>query len=147
MDIKTITNDDRKYSLFAILSPEAAKNAEDTLSKDSFTKDNVVRCYQGENDARAFLERHDGFVGTLRKMFVGHQVDVDTRYAKAARTGDCVIKVHIGQEYSDARDRAETIILEAGGRDVYFFGGASYRDVVKRKKPAKPQNTHPSASG
>ena len=146
MDINHITNADRQYSLFAILSPEDAQRTEQALIAEGFDQDAVVRCYQGESDAQAFLKRHDGFVGTLRKMFVGHQVDVDKRYAHATRSGECVLKVHIGQERSSARDRAEVIILEAGGRDVYFFGEDSFRDVPKEKQQAVRRKTNSSVS-
>lgn len=146
MDITQITNADRQYSLFAILSPENAQRAEQALIAEGFGRNDVVRCYQGEADAKAFLKRHEGFVGTLRKLFVGHQIDVDKRYAKAARSGECVLKVHIGQERSAARDRAEVIILEAGGRDVYFFGEDSFRDVPKEKQQAVRRKTNSSVS-
>lgn len=146
MDTTPTTNADLQYSLFAILSPEDAKSAEQALIAEGFAQGDVVRCYQGEDDAQAFLKRHDGFVGTLRKMFVGHQVDVDKRYAHAARSGECVLKVHIGQENSDARDRAEVILLEAGGRDVYFFGADSFRDVPKEKQQAVRQKNNSSVT-
>lgn len=136
MDIRELTNEGRQYSLFAILTSDEAKKAEQALLAEGFSQGDMMTCYQGEEDARAFLERHQGFMGILRKMFVGHQVDVDKRYAQAARTGHCVLQVYIGQEHSDARDRAEVILLEAGGRDVYFFGQASYRDVPKNKQQA-----------
>jgi hypothetical protein len=148
MDIRELTNEGRQYSLFAILTPDEAKQAEQALLAEGFTQGDMMTCYQGAEDARAFLERHQGFMGVLRKMFVGHQVDVDKRYAHAARAGNCVLQVHIGQERSAARDRAEIILLEAGGRDVYFFGEASYRDVSKNKQQAARQRTiHPGTSG
>lgn len=148
MDILELTNEGRQYSLFAILTPDEAKQAEQALLAEGFTQGDMMTCYQGAEDARAFLERHQGLMGVLRKMFVGHQVDVDKRYAHAARAGNCVLKVHIGQERSAARDRAEVILLEAGGRDVYFFGEASYRDVPKNKQQAAHQRTiHPGTSG
>ena len=148
MNIRELTNQGRQYSLFAILKPDEAKQAEQALLAEGFSRGDTMRCYQGAEDARAFLERHQGFMGVLRKMFVGHQVDVDKRYAHAAQAGDCVLQVHIGQERSAARDRAEVILLEAGGRDVYFFAKASYRDVPTNKQQAAHQRTvYPGASG
>jgi len=144
---QTLTNQSRRYSLFAILTNEEAERAEQALVASSFAKGENVTRYRGQEAARAFLERHQGFMGVLRKIFIGHQVDVDKRYAQAIQAGDCVLQVHIGEERSADRDRAEVILLEAGGRDVYFFGQASYRDVSKQKHQAVSRPVHPSASG